>query len=133
MKKLFFLAMLLCMARIGDAQCPNDATDDVSVVYLDFEFANSGFSFLVHPCKQFSLLNQLKFIPKFRAEYYNGNWNDKTFWCDAGDGSPKFQLFNDQAVAHTFPLNTSGAPQTYALKFELRNTNGTAQLYFTGP
>ena len=132
MKKIFLLTIIFCVARMSYAQCPINTTDDVSVVYLDFEFASSGINFLVHPCKQYSLLNQLNFVPKFRSQYNNGSWDDKTFWCDAGDGSPKFQLFKDQAAAHDFPLNTSGAPQTYALKFELRNSNGTV-LFQDGP
>ena len=132
MKKIFLLTIIFCVARMSYAQCPIHTTDDVSVVYLDFEFASSGINFLVHPCKQYSLLNQLNFVPKFRSQYNNGSWDDKTFWCDAGDGSPKFQLFKNQAAAHDFPLNTSGAPQTYALKFELRNSNGTV-LFQDGP
>ena len=92
MKNYLLLAMLISMAPTTYAQCPTNATDDVRVVYLDFEFTNSGFN--VNPCKQHSLHNEVLFVPKFRPEYNNDNWSDNSFWCDPADGTSKFQLFD---------------------------------------
>lgn len=130
----YFLFAFIVLLQVGQmaAQCPNNATDDVRTVYLDFEFASTGYGFTVNPCRLHSLHNQVQFIPKFENEYSNGNWNDKTFWCDPGDGTPKFEMKKDEIVVHVYPVNTGNTLQSYALAFEMRSSNGTV-LQYDGP
>lgn len=123
MKNLFFLVMLLCMAHTTYTQCPDNATEDARVVYLDFQFGGN-LNGLVKLCKQHCLYNEVHFIPVFSPEYDESFWEDKTFWCHI-EGSHDFQLFRDQVAVYTFPANNTGSIQTYDIWFKVLNSNGS--------
>ncbi len=61
MKKLFFVVMLLSMTRTIYAQCPDNATDDVRVVYARASLVSGGLYFNL--CSDHSLHNELIFRP----------------------------------------------------------------------
>jgi len=116
MKKLLFFVMLFSMARLPYAQCPDNATDDVRVVYASAFLVPGGIS--LNLCKHHSLHNEVVF-------QFNPDFNlapNQTLWLYFGDGQSK-QIIDGETVLHSYPVNAGSGNVTYSLHLLLKEPN----------
>ena len=91
MKNLFFFAILLSMASVTYAQCPDNPTDDARVVYTTAFLIPGGMSLKL--CRHHSLHNEVIF--QMNHDFNLGS--NQTLWMDFGDGLTQ-QISEGEAV-----------------------------------